>query len=293
MSHTEAGSRAQARKTSVPARSVSGERRTNEAASGPLRWRPAAPWETEPLSHTLSDPLVLLLLAGALALVVKLRSRRWGLFLLAAVALTLFVISTPLVSGGLLHALQARVHGPSEEQRKGAGAIVVLSAGLRFSAEEFGGDTVGPLTLERIRYGARLHRQTGLPLLVTGAHSGGSRRPLALAMAEALETDFQVPVRWRETKARNTQENAFLSAKMLENESIESAYVVTHAWYMARTIEAFGRTGIEALPAPTAGVSLAPGISIFDFIPTSKGLRNSAYAVHEWLGLYWYRFKYD
>ena len=245
------------------------------------------------MSQILSDPLVLLLLTGAVALVAGLRSRHWALGLLSAVTLCLAIVSTPVTSVTLLSLLQNESPVPLTDPNRKAGAIVVLSAGLRLSAEEFGGDTVGPLTLERIRYGARLHRETGLPILVTGGRLAGSTIPVAQAMAEALETDFKVPVRWRETEARNTQQNAFLSARILKGEGINSVYVVTHGWHMARTAEAFGRTEIDAIPAPTASVSTGPGFSVLDFIPSSKGLLNSAYGLHEWLGLLWYRLKYD
>ena len=39
-------------------------------------------------------------------------------------------------------------------------AIVVLGGGRRAHAPEYEGETVSPATLERMRYGARLHRET-------------------------------------------------------------------------------------------------------------------------------------
>ena len=47
-------------------------------------------------------------------------------------------------------------------------AIVILSAGRRTYAPEFGGETVDALALERLRYGADVARQTQLPVLVSG-----------------------------------------------------------------------------------------------------------------------------
>ena len=47
-------------------------------------------------------------------------------------------------------------------------AIVILGGGVRRHAAEYGGDTLGQLTLERVRYGARVARLTGLPVLVSG-----------------------------------------------------------------------------------------------------------------------------
>ena len=49
-----------------------------------------------------------------------------------------------------------------------AEAIVILGGGTRRNAPEYGGDTLGRLTLERVRYGAQVAKLTALPVLVTG-----------------------------------------------------------------------------------------------------------------------------
>jgi uncharacterized SAM-binding protein YcdF (DUF218 family) len=80
----------------------------------------------------------------------------------------------------------------------GAQAIVILGGGVRHEALEYGGHTLGRLTLERTRYGARVAKQTGLPVLVSGgAPSGGIAE--AEVMRAALAEEFGVPVRWVET----------------------------------------------------------------------------------------------
>ena len=49
-------------------------------------------------------------------------------------------------------------------------------------------------SLERVRYAARLHRDTGLPLLVTGGRLFGETGDEATLMKQALTEDFTVPV---------------------------------------------------------------------------------------------------
>jgi uncharacterized SAM-binding protein YcdF (DUF218 family) len=46
-------------------------------------------------------------------------------------------------------------------QVSNAQAIVILGGGVRREAPEYGGATLGGITLERVRYGARLARTTG------------------------------------------------------------------------------------------------------------------------------------
>ncbi len=164
-------------------------------------------------------------------------------------------------------------------------AIVVLGGDIRRGAPEFGGDTVGPLTLERVRYAAKLHRETALPILVTG-------KLVAIAMKEALNQDFGVEVQWVEPAARTTFENAKFSAALFRNEGIRTAYVVTHAWHMPRSVEAFENAGLNAVAAPTAFTPISRGTRLADYVPFAQALTNGGYAIHELLGLVWYRLAY-
>ena len=62
---------------------------------------------------------------------------------------------------------------------KSAQAIVVLGGGLYFDTPEYGGDTVGGSTLERLRYAATIARKTNLPVLVTGGAGWAGGSPVA------------------------------------------------------------------------------------------------------------------
>jgi hypothetical protein len=90
------------------------------------------------------------------------------------------------------------------ERARTAQAIVILGGGTRHNAAEYGGDTLGRLTLERVRYGARVARMTELPVLVSGgAPSGGESE--AKLMQDALQREFGVPVRWVERSSARTR----------------------------------------------------------------------------------------
>ena len=52
----------------------------------------------------------------------------------------------------------------------------------------------------------------------------------------------------------------------------------------------FEAQGLEVLPTGTLFAST--GIDdAFDLIPTPNGLRDSTYALHEWLGILWYKLR--
>ena len=81
-------------------------------------------------------------------------------------------------------------------------AIVILGGGTYFEAPEYGDHTVNRYGLERIRYGAYLHRYTRKPILVTGGDLLGIGSSEAGQMKSVLENEFQVPVKWTEDASK-------------------------------------------------------------------------------------------
>ncbi|MEO8332372.1 MAG: YdcF family protein, partial [Gallionella sp.] len=172
-----------------------------------------------------------------------------------------------------------------------ADAIVILGGGTYFHAPEYAGqDTIGDATLVRLRYGAKLQRETGKPMLVTGGKPLGNSISEAQQMRIALEQDFRVPVRWTEDESDNTIENALHSFRILQQAGIHKIYLVTHAWHMPRSAEIFRRAGFEVVEAPTAFTTRYQ-IDLLAFLPRAESLRDSKIFVHEVIGLLWYRVK--
>lgn len=230
----------------------------------------------------LLPPILLLLVSVACALGLLFLPRRQRLFALVILAAGLcqILLATPYVSASLRLSLQRDVPERPQAGGPAPGAIVVLSAD---AVRTEGGEEVGPLTLERLRAGARLARTTALPLLVTGGPAGPDRAPHATLMARVLEEEFGLAVRWVEPEAADTAGNARFSAAMLRAEGIMAAHVVTHAWHMPRTLEAFRREGFTALPAPVRRDRALEG-RFADWVPSADHLGQSWLALREWAG---------
>ena len=165
------------------------------------------------------------------------------------------------------------------DRAQGAQAIVILGGGTRRDAPEYGGDTLGALTLERVRYGARVARLTGLPVLVTGGSVLGGE-PEAKLMQQSLMSEFGVGVRWTEERSRNTYENAVNSAAILRAQGIDRVVLVAHDFDMRRATAEFAAAGIDAIPAPT-GMPTHEGGGWLDYVPSTAGLQGSYYALYE------------
>lgn len=218
----------------------------------------------------------LLLAAAGLWMVV--RRPRWGRIVAWAGILLLLALSTPMVAFALLSLVDTSP--PLDLQRAhGAQAIVILGGGVRRHAAEYAGDTLGQLTLERVRYGARVARLTGLPVLVSGGSVFGGE-PEATLMRSALEREFDVPVRWLETQSRNTHENAVRSAEILSAANISRIVLVAHSFDMPRARAEFAAQGIDTIPAPT-GIPSGRIDSALDLLPSMAALQGSYFALYE------------
>ncbi|MDR1661825.1 MAG: YdcF family protein [Azoarcus sp.] len=194
---------------------------------------------------------------------------------------------TPAVTDWMLAPLEPAASIRLAEARE-AQAIVILGGGRMYEAPEYGGDTVGRMTLERLRYGARLARETGLPVLVSGGAPGG-RTPEAQLMKAALEEDFHIPVTWTEDASLDTRQNARNSAALLKAAGIDRAVLVTHAVHMRRSQAEFTSQGLVTIAAPTSWLSSERSGDILPALPNQSSSYAGWFALHEWLGLiaYW------
>jgi len=238
-------------------------------------------------------PPLSLLLVLALGLFLLYRRRKYAKPLLLAAFGLLWLISTPYFAEGALHLLEARTAALDSQsvRHQTAAAIVILGGGTYFHAPEYAGqDAVNGQTLLRLRYGAKLQRETGKPVLVSGGKPFGNQLSEAQQMRAALEQDFQVPVRWIEETSDNTFENASNAFQILQKAGIKKIYLVTHAWHMPRAAGIFRHAGFEVIEAPTAFTTRhQTGLPVF--LPRAESLRDSKIFVHEVIGLLWYRVK--
>jgi len=237
------------------------------------------------LVSTLLVPPALPFFVTAIGLLLLKRKPRTGKTL-AWGGLAIWIFLSSPAGTGLITAPLERYPAIPPKALTDVQAIVILGGGQRRINEEFGGKaTVNRLTLERVRYGARLARQTTLPVLLSGGAPTGFEAESTL-MAETLKTDFGVEARWIETRSLDTQENALYSADMLKLAGISRIALVTHAAHMRRAVGEFEAAGLQVTPAPLSFMSDGPrGEEFFDYLPSMSSAYTGWYAMHEWLGI--------
>jgi len=231
-------------------------------------------------------PPLSLLIVGLIGFWQLKRRRGLGRFLIASSLILLWLLSTPIIASYLLDSLKPP---PVAFTGQEADAIVILGGGRIPDSIEYGGDTLGRFTLERVRYGAWLAKKLNKPILVTGGSPDGGI-PEGEMMRASLEQEFGIKtVRWVESTSNNTRENARFSAPLLQADGISRIYLVTTSWHLARALPEFEAVGLHVIPAGT-GYS-HPGFNPLDWMPNGKALHESGLATHEWIGLLWYRIR--
>ncbi|MEQ1813704.1 MAG: YdcF family protein [Candidatus Nitrotoga sp.] len=244
---------------------------------------------TNLLSAFLLPPLNFMLVGVVGCVLWNRRARLARLLVVISLAL-LWISSTPYFADGALRLLETSP--PVLKLQKGdAEAIIILGAGTYFSPPEYRNiDTVGAEALVRLRYGAKLQRETQLPILVSGGNPLGNPLSEGQQMQSVLQHEFRVPVRWVEGSSNTTLENARNSYAMLHALGIKNIYLVTHAWHMPRAIQVFQAAGFRVIPAPTA-FTTGYRTNLLSFIPNAEGLRRSRIFIRELIGILWYRLK--
>lgn len=247
------------------------------------------PWFFTNLIAAFLLPPLNLLLISLLGLSLLHKRPRVARILLSSAFILLWLLSTPFLAESLLHSLE----GSPLQSKKGsppADAIIVLSGGTYFNAPEYAGDTVSTTSLQRLRYAAKLYRDYKIPILLTGGTPLGNSVSEAELMKRVLEQEFNTPVQWIEEQSDNTLASARNSYRILQKSGIKRIYLVTHAWHMQRSVQAFQAAGFEVVAAPTAFTTRYQN-DLLAFMPSANALLDSQIYLHEMIGILWYRLK--
>jgi len=181
----------------------------------------------------------------------------------------------------------------ADARRSPALAIVVLGGGLEPYAPEYGTSNLSDASLERLRYGLWLGRETGIPVAFSGGQGWGAAEggaSEAETAARIASRDFNRPLRWTEAQSRDTRENAARTVGLLSRAGITHIVLVTHGWHMPRAQRAFEQAA--AANAPGLRIEAAPmGLARrverpeLDWLPTARGHERMRQSLREALGL--------
>jgi uncharacterized SAM-binding protein YcdF (DUF218 family) len=234
---------------------------------------------------------VLLWFAGLLLVLVG--RKKFGVGALSVGFAWLWIWSMPAVADRAVRLLESDWTFEAAEAYPEADAIVILGGAFSSGLGEWPYPDAGG-GVDRYWHGARLYHAGRAPVLVL---SGGRnlKRPESWSEAESgamFLTDLGVPesAMLIDTQARTTRENVINIAALLEARGFESFLLVTSARHMRRSVAAFQAEGLAPIAAPADfGAMEDPVFSLRRFMPNAAALSKSTGAMHEWVGLWFYR----
>ena len=224
-------------------------------------------------------PLIVLMLIGARVILPR-RGLGWLIVLISAALMWLSACT------GVAHLLgRFALHVPPplsadrikelKTQAKGPIAIIVLGGGTEPFAPEYGVGSLTHYSLERLRYGLWLSRETGLSTGFSGGVGWAQTEstPEARIASQIAAKEFGQPLKWIEEESRDTRENAGRSVALLRRAGIKHILLVTNGWHMPRALAAFERAAagemrIEAAPMGLAQNTMRPAL---EWIPSTSG----------------------
>lgn len=237
-------------------------------------------------------PFLLLMLLGARLILPR---RGWGWLVIIVSVLGMW-FSACLGTAHFLTPLA--LHPPAalsldrikelKAENKGQIAIMVLGGGLEPYAPEYGAGNLQYASLERLRYGLWLARETNLPVGFSGGVGWGQpdATPEARIASQIAATEFGRPLKWLEENSRDTRENAALSVPLLRKTGVKHIVLVTHGWHMPRALAAFEAAAgsdirVEPAPMGMASRTVQPAL---EWMPSSEGFRAVRSVLREWVG---------
>ena len=247
-------------------------------------------------------PLLLTLLVGARLLISR-RALGWLIVLASVGGIWLSACSgfARMIEPALLTAspplrpdriAELRAEAKSAPDKRGGTsrvAILVLGGGVEAYAPEYGTSNLASYSMESLRYGMWLSRETGWPVAFSGG-IGWSNRPGAAeadVAARIAAQEYGRPLRWVESASRDTRENAARSLPMLKEAGVTHVLLVTRGWHMQRAKRLFDEAALgSGMRIDAAPMGLASGVEIpiLAWMPSSAGFERVRLVLREWLG---------
>jgi uncharacterized SAM-binding protein YcdF (DUF218 family) len=251
------------------------------------------------LCRSIATPLVWILGLLLLGLVLaKFRRRKalskLGLYFVLCATIVLYLFSIPPISRLLAGPLEFRYERPSCEVLAELDLVVVLGAGYYRSGGFRDCPELTEVTYARLVNGVTVFRQSRAgTLAVCGGGSGGEA---AATIMKDLALRLGVPETKIIAQARsyNTWQDATELKRLLPEQQGKRIGLVTSALHIPRAVSVFEEVFSDnaIVPIPVNYMYVRPATYVPNFVPSAKTLLVSTYAVHEWIGMLWYKLRY-
>ena len=207
------------------------------------------------------------------------------------IALVLWIFFSPITYAIPLYLLEKDFVKNDFREIKDADMIVILGGRITDNTN-FKKPNLSDNLLERVRFGAFLQRETGLPILVSGKGSHATFSE-AQIMKRVLEEEFFASVEFVEDKSATTKENAKFSLELLEKNNIKKIFLVSNSWHLKRAFFLFSKQNKNIEIIPVANYFYNDKKFIIehrDFIPNLSTLHYQRKFYYEYFAFFYYKY---
>lgn len=205
--------------------------------------------------------------------------------LLLMITVLLYLSSMPYLSNALISSLEWRYTPP---QKVEGDVIIMLSGGATLDTPNV--DGLGHLNggaANRLLTVARLAQDNDLPIIISGGQvyeDSGSEAQIGKKILLGLGIEEQrITI---EDNSLNTDQNAVLTKKIMQNKNYTKPILVTSAFHMERSVLNFLKQGIAVVPYPTGYmVSRKNDFYLNKLTPKAYALENTSIFLWEYLGI--------
>ncbi len=252
------------------------------------------------LVKSFTTPVVWVLLLLVLGLVLTRNGGRKrlitaGRLLLLAGTVLLLALSLRPVANFLTYPLEAQYRSPPPEALDRLDIVVVLGGGIYPTGHLRREAELSSFSYPRFYHGVRIFQQSHANLL---AFCGGPGRVgteteaetmRAMALAQGVPPDKILA----EQTSRTTFENIANLARLLPAGQGRRIGLVTTALHMRRSYTVCQKQfpGDTIIPIPVYYTYDPAATFLGNFVPSSGNLEKSTVALHEWIGLLWYKLR--
>jgi uncharacterized SAM-binding protein YcdF (DUF218 family) len=251
----------------------------------------------------MATPIIWVLSLITLGLILELRQQRkkylsTGRILIILAGLVLYLFSIPAISGRLLFSLENQNRQPNVDILSNLDLVIILGSGIYPSGvfRERSEPTWG--TNVRIFEGIKAFQKSSAEILALCGGGDGDydvqETEAGVMKILAIELGVREDKIIIEDKSQNTMENATNLKKLLPPQKHRKIGLVTSALHMPRSARVFRQVFPEATIVPIpVGYRYTPSKRFLSkMIPSSLALQTSTEAIHEWIGMIWYKIRY-
>jgi uncharacterized SAM-binding protein YcdF (DUF218 family) len=229
------------------------------------------------ITHFILPPGLLIIAFAVLGILTK---RKLAKLLAFSFVLFVYLLSIEPIKDVLYKPLEEAYPVPSKPE---GDAIVILGGGA------YNTGILKEDSTKRLLTGFVLHKQTDLPIILSGGASIGALPEAEVMKGLLLTLGVDMRKIHTEVNSKDTEENAQEVKKLCKRLGCKRVVLVSSAYHMRRAVLSFQKAGLEVVPYPT-DFKRDMKYNLYSLLPKMGVFADSYKALREYLGLVWYSF---